>query len=54
MRVDLDKKLDKDVSNTIKIAIGYPPKLALGKISYVYEKIDNCGQIGPLFEINLK
>ena len=35
MKVDLDKNLDKDVSNTIKITIRYPTKLALGKISYV-------------------
>ena len=30
-----DKTLYKDVSSTIKTAIGYPPKLALDKISYV-------------------
>ena len=30
-----EKTLYKDVSNTIKTAIGYPPKLALDKISYV-------------------
>ena len=35
MRDDLDKILDKDVLNTIKTAIGYQPKLALDKISYV-------------------
>ena len=35
MRVDLGKNLDKYVFNTIKTAIGYPPKSALGKISYV-------------------
>ena len=35
MRVNLDKYLDKDVCNTIKTAIGYPPKLAWGKISYI-------------------
>ena len=27
MKVDLDKNLDKDVSNTIKITIRYPTKL---------------------------
>ena len=31
MRDDLDKNLDKDVSNTIKTVIGYPSKLALDK-----------------------
>ena len=35
MRVDLDKNLDKDKFNTIKTAISYPLKSALGKISYV-------------------
>ena len=35
MRVNLDRNLLKDVSNTIKTAIGYPPQLALGKISCV-------------------
>ena len=35
MRADLDKKLDKDAFNNIKTAIGYPPKLALRKISYI-------------------
>ena len=30
-----DKTLYKDVPNTIKTAIGYPPKLALDKISNV-------------------
>ena len=50
------------MSNTIKTAIDYPPKLALDKISHViffqigknYEKIDNFGQVVLLFEINLK
>ena len=32
---DQDKTLYKDVSNTNKIAMDYPPKLALHKISYV-------------------
>ena len=32
---DQEKPLYKDVSNTIKTAISYPPKLALDKISYV-------------------
>ena len=32
---DQDKALYGNVSNTIKIAIDYPPKLALDKISYV-------------------
>ena len=32
---DQDKTLYNDVSNTIKTTIGYPPKLALHKISYV-------------------
>ena len=35
MKDDLDKNLGKDVSNTIKTAIGYPPELALDKISYI-------------------
>ena len=35
MMGDQDKTLYKDVSNTIKTASGYPPKLALDKISYV-------------------
>ena len=26
----------KDMSNTIKTAIDYPPKLALGKINYIF------------------
>ena len=34
MMDDQDKAL-YNVSNTIKTAIGYPPKLALDKISYV-------------------
>ena len=45
MRVGLGKNLDKYVFNTIKTAIGYPPKSALSKISYVnwhkLQKIDN-------------
>ena len=32
---DQDKTLYKDVSNIIKTAINYPPKLALDKISCV-------------------
>ena len=32
---DQDKTLYKNMSNTIKTAIDYPPKLALDKISYV-------------------
>ena len=32
---DQDKTLYKGGSNTIKTAINYSPKLALGKISYV-------------------
>ena len=35
MRVHLDKNLDKDVLQTIKTAIDYPPKSAWSKISYV-------------------
>ena len=35
MRDDLNKNLDKDVSNVIETAIGYLPDLALDKISYV-------------------
>ena len=34
MYVNPDKNLDKSVYNTIKNAVRYPPKLALGKISY--------------------
>ena len=33
---DRDKTLYKDVSNNIKTAIDYPPKLALDKIRYVF------------------
>ena len=32
---DQDKTLYKDVSNIIKTAINYPPKLAMDKVSYV-------------------
>ena len=32
---DQDKALYGNVSNTIKIAIDYPPKLALDKVSYL-------------------
>ena len=32
---DQEKTLYKDVSNVIKTAIGYPPKLTLDKIIYV-------------------
>ena len=35
MRDDLEKTLHKDVSNTIKTAIDYSPKLAFDKINYV-------------------
>ena len=35
MRVNLNKNLDKDVFHTIKTAIGYPPKSAWNRISYV-------------------
>ena len=35
MMDDQDQTLYKDVSNTIKTATGYPPKLALDKISYL-------------------
>ena len=35
MKDDLDKNLGEDVSNIIKTAIGYPPELALDKISYI-------------------
>ena len=35
MRVDLKKKLKKDVFHTIKTAMDYPPKLAWNKNSYV-------------------
>ena len=35
MMDDQDKTLYKDVSNTIKTAVGYQPILALDKISYV-------------------
>ena len=61
MRVDMDKNLVKDVTNTFKTAISYPPKLALVKISYVnfcklanYKRIDNFEQVVPPFDINLK
>ena len=36
MMDDQDKALYNNVSNTIKTAIGYPPKLALDKISLVF------------------
>ena len=32
---DQDKTFYKDVSNIIKTAINYPPKLAMDKVSYV-------------------
>ena len=60
---DQDKTLYKDVSNIIKTAINYPPKLALDKISCVIffliwnkykENIDNFGQVVLLFDINFK
>ena len=35
MRVDLDNYLDKDTFSNIKIAIDFPPELALCKIRYV-------------------
>ena len=35
MKVDLDKNLDKDMFHTIKTAVGYPPKSASKKISYL-------------------
>ena len=35
MKDEQDKTLYKNVSNAIKIVIGYPPKLALNKVSYV-------------------
>ena len=63
MRVDLDKKLDKDVLHNIKTLIGYPPELARNKISYVNfckltqftkKKTDNFGQVVPPFDIKLK
>ena len=52
----------KDVSNTIKTAIDYPPKMVSDEVSCVsffkfgtnYEKIDNFGQVKLLFDINLK
>ena len=59
---DQDKTFYKNVSNTTKTAISYPPKLALDKISSVYiflnwhklQKIDNFGKVVLLFDINLK
>ena len=62
MRVELDKKLDKDVFHNIKTAIGYPPELAWNKISYVNfckltqitKKNDNFEQVAHPFDIKLK
>ena len=61
MMDDQDKALYNNVSDTIKTAIGYPPKLALDKISHVFFLIrnkliknDNFGQVVLLFDINLK
>ena len=58
---DQDKTLYKNMSNTIKTAIDYPPKLALDKISYIIffligkiKKKYNFGQVVLLFDINLK
>ena len=36
MMEDQDKTLYEYVSNTIKTAIGYPPKLVLDKINYIF------------------
>ena len=33
--MNVDKNLDKDVFHTIESAIGYPPKLAWNRITYV-------------------
>ena len=61
MKVYLYKNLDKDAFNNIKTAIGYLPKSASCKISYVnfvnwqkLQKIDNFVQVVPLFDIKLK
>ena len=35
MKINVDKNLDGDVFHTIKTAIGYPPKSASNKISYI-------------------
>ena len=53
MMDDQDQSLYKDVSNTIKTAIDYLPKLALDKIRYViffkigtnYEKLIFLGRL---------
>ena len=60
--VDLGKNLDKDVFDTIKTAIGYLPKSAWNKISYVNifklaqitKKLIISGQVVPLFDIKFK
>ena len=56
MRVNLDKNLDKDVFHIIKNAIGYPPRSAWNKISYVnWRKFPkNISQAVPPFHLKLK
>lgn len=61
MRVNLDKSLDEDVFDTIRITNRYPVKSAWNIISYVnlcklpqITKNDNCGQVVPLFGRKLK
>ena len=55
----MDKNLDRNVFYTIKIVIGYLPKLAWNKISYVNfcklaqitKKNDNFEQVVPPFSV---
>ena len=62
MRVNLDKNLDKDVSQTIKTEIGNPPKLPRNKVRYVNfckltqitKTVIISGQVVLLFDIELK
>ena len=62
MIVDLDQNCDKDEFNNIKTAIGYTPKLALYKLSYVNfcklpqitKKNDNFRHVVPHFDIKFK
>ena len=61
MKVNTDKNLDKDVFNTIKTAIDYPPKAAWNKITYINfcklaqikKTLIISGQIVPPFNIKL-
>ena len=62
MRVNLEKKLDKDVFHAIKTAIGCPTKSAWNKIRYVSfcklgqitKKLIIWGQVVPPIDIKLK